>query len=129
MSETLYSTHMESPPPVPTRSAKPTPAWQIVVGILLPFVWAGIAFGAGMMAMLMMAFGSDSGLSKPELQNAMLVGEMISIGVAGIAGIPIGLGIAWRKVRKVSLWIGGTLTALGILGAIVCIVVYFVSFM
>lgn len=119
---------MESPPPVPKAPAKPTPAWVIVVGILLPFVWGGIAVGLGFFAMLMMAFGSDSGLSKPELQNAMLVGEMISIGVAGIAGIPIGLGIAWRKVRKVSLWIGGTVAVLGILGAVVCIVVYFVSF-
>lgn len=126
------------PPPVPAAPAPLSPASSgprknspalIVLGILLPFIWGAIAVGMVFMAMLMMAFMSDAGLKNKELQEGALLATLICIGVAGVAGIPLGVGIAAWKIRKPALIIGGILAIGGLVGAVVSFLIYFTAFM
>lgn len=101
----------------------------MILGIVAAFAWIGMTAGLGMFAALMMAFMSDSGLKDKELQEGALLGTLIAIGFFGLAGIPLGIGIAARRIRKTFLKIAGGIAGLGLLAAVVGFAVYFSAFL
>ena len=86
-------------------------AGNILVGVGC-FVGApAVAFGAAMMALLMMAFMSDAGLEHRELAEAAFVGVMSGFVAIGLAG-PVG-----AVGRFISVWRrGATIGALALGG-------------
>ncbi|MEM9016941.1 MAG: hypothetical protein AAGC68_07995, partial [Verrucomicrobiota bacterium] len=103
----------EDPLGEPTH--RPLSPLAIVFAFLAPFVWAGIVAGLGFFLLLMLAFMSDAGFKNESLQNAALLATMVCLVVVGIAGIPLGIGIGIRKIRRPAFITAGIIAGIGVI--------------
>ena len=124
-----------TPPDLPPREPEPDPndvgparkTLRVLAALAIPPVLAG---GAGMMAMLMMAFAADAGKGDHDLRDRMFVGVLIAIGSFALCAIPATFAVVAPPSRRTLWWrVCWTIAILSVLGTIACLAVYFSAVM
>lgn len=99
----------------PTMTAARARVLRLLAGLGLAAVWVACAAAAAVLSLFGTLMANDSGVVPASTQTAMVLLVLGGQGLAGIAGVPLGLACFWRGRRRVLLWAFAVLLAGGLL--------------